>query len=155
MIKRTKKATRDSKPIPPPLFKMDISVDPKSLRTGAEIRHVAQDTEDLNARKTTVRDRLISGGEILAPPRAMHRRCNDAGSNKSSTPSGSLVNPILEDDRKDGRVLDGSTQKEWLDDTEQCLRSVISRFNPAPVSYKCVVDRDADELTVYTVWSAK
>ena len=56
---------------------------------------------------------------------------------------------------KTGRVLDDSAQKEWLDDAEQRLRSIISRIDPVPVSFGYVVERDADGLTIHTVTGLK
>ncbi len=56
---------------------------------------------------------------------------------------------------KSGRILDDSTKKEWLDDAEQRLRSVISRIDPCPVIYGYVAERDADGLTIQTVTGLK
>jgi hypothetical protein len=56
---------------------------------------------------------------------------------------------------KSGRIFDGSTQKEWLDDAEQRLRSVISRIDPCPVIYGYILERDADGLTIQTVTGLK
>jgi hypothetical protein len=61
----------------------------------------------------------------------------------------------LDEDRKVRRILDDSTQKEWLDDAEQRLRNVISSIDPCPVSYGYVLERDADGLTIQTVTRLK
>ena len=63
--------------------------------------------------------------------------------------------PFLRRIEKTGRILDDSTQREWLDDAEQRLRGVISRIDPVPVSYGYVVERDADGLTIRTVTGLK
>ena len=48
--------------------------------------------------------------------------------------------PFLRMIEKMGRILDDSAQREWLDDAEQRLRSVISRIDPVPVSYGYIVE---------------
>lgn len=63
--------------------------------------------------------------------------------------------PFLRTIKDTIRVLDDSTQKEWLDDVEQRLRSVISRIDPVPVSYGYVVERDVHGLTIRTVTGPK
>lgn len=63
--------------------------------------------------------------------------------------------PFLRMIEKTGCILDDSTRKEWLDDAEQRLRSVISRIDPVPVSHGYVVERDADGLTIRTVTPLK
>jgi len=155
MIKRIEKAARKSKPIPPQPLKAESSLDNKSLTTGAEIHHASQDTEDLKARKTAVRGRLISEGKSLHP----RGQCIDLATMqvhiKPRRLREALDIPFWRMIERTGRVLDDSTQKEWLDDAEHRLRSVISRIDPVPVSYGYVVERDAVGLTIHTVTRLK
>lgn len=155
MMKRAKKAARKSKPVPPQLFKTYINLDYESLRTGTEIHHAAQHTEDLKMRETAVQDRLIWEGKSLH-----HReQYSDAAMMqvqiKPRRLREALEIPFWRMIEKTGRVFDDSTQKEWLDDAEQRLRSVISRIDPLPVSHGYVVERDADGLIICTVTGLK
>lgn len=151
MMKDAKKAARKSKSIPPQLLQTDISLDSKSLRTGAEIHRAAQDSEDRPARKTTVRDRMISEGKSLHPRGQLTDASMMQVQIKPRRLREALEIPFWRKVEESGRILDDSTQEEWLDDAEQRLRSVISRINPVPVVYGYVVERDADGLTIHTV----
>ena len=132
----------------------DVDLDDESLRTGPLTHRLAQDTENVEVCKAR-RRRQTRKSESLSPRerytdiatmqvRIKPRRLREA-----------LGIPFMRMIENTGRVLDDSTQKEWLDDAEQRLRSVISRIDPVPVSYGYVVERDADGLTIHTVTGLK
>lgn len=118
---------------------------------GGETHHAAQDTEDLNPREAAVQDRRIWEGKTLHPREQYADTAMTQVQIKPRRLREALEIPFWRMIEKKGRVLDDSTQKEWLDDAEQRLRGVISHIDPIPVISGYVVERDADGLTIRTV----
>jgi hypothetical protein len=132
----------------------DIDLDDDRPAIGTEIHHIAQDAENLNACETR-RDPLIREQESVRP---LERYTNSSTMQLKINPRRlrkALEIPFWRMIKNTGRALDDSTQKEWLDDAEQRLCSVISRIDPVPVSYGYVVERDADGLTIHAVTGLK
>ena len=59
--------------------------------------------------------------------------------------------PFWEKIVKAGGVLDEVTKKEWVDDAERRMRSILLQINPRPMLFGYVLDRVDDVLTLYTV----
>lgn len=132
----------------------EIDLDDDSLRTATEAHRIAQDAENVTARKA-LRGRLIREPESSRP---IERYTDTAMMQVQIKPRRvreALEIPFLRMIEETGRILDESTQKEWLNDAEQRLRSVISRIDPIPVSYGYAAERDVDGLTIRTITGLK
>jgi hypothetical protein len=132
----------------------DIDLDDDRVRGRAVTRRGAPETENLEARAAKQAP-LNRERESLGPPGQYADIATMQVHIKPRRLREALDIPFWRMIEKTGRVLDDSTQIEWLDDAEQRLRSVISRIDPAPVSYGFVVERDADGLTIHTVTGLK
>ena len=132
----------------------DVDLGDESLRTETLTYRIAQDAENTNVRKAR-RRRQFRTSESLPPLEQYTDIATMQVRIKPRRLREPLEIPFWRMIEKMGRVLDDSTQKEWLDDAEQRLRSVISRIDPVPVSYGYVVERDADGLTIHTVTGLK
>ena len=160
-MKTAKRAIRNPKLTPPQLLlsprgtvSSDIDLNDKSLRTRIHTHRIARDTESakvhnaLQARRLPKPKSLSPLGKYIdlatMQVRIKPRRHREA-----------LEIPFWTKIEKSGRILDDSTQKEWLDNAEQRLRSVISRIDPSPLSYGYVVERDAAGLVIHTVTGLK
>jgi len=129
---------------------VNSDVDFEGLRTGTLTQHIAQDAENAKVCKA-LRRRQLRKSESLSP---LERYTDIATMQVRIKPRRfreALEIPFLRMLEKAGSILDDSTQREWLDDAEQRLRSVISRIDPVPVSYGYVVERDAEGLTIRSV----
>lgn len=132
----------------------DIDLDDDRVKGRTEIRRGSPDTESLEAREAQ-QVRLNRKRESLGPLKQYADTATMRVHIKPRCLREALGIPFLRMIEKTGRVLDDSTQKEWLDDAEQRLRSVISRIDPVPVSYGYVAERDANGLTIHTVTGLK
>ena len=132
----------------------DIELADGSLRNGTETNRITQETQSAKVHNA-LRGRRIRKPKSLSPL----GECIDIATMQvritPQRPREALEIPFWTKIGKSGRILDDSTQKEWLDDAEQRLRSVISHTDPCPVSYGYVVERDADGLTIQTVTGLK
>ena len=160
-MKTAKRAIRNPKLIPPQLLpsqretvSSDIDLDDGSLRTDTETYCLTQDTQSTKVHNALGR-RIIRKPKSLPPPEQYIDIATMKVRIKPRRHREALKIPFWTKIEQSGRILDDSTQKEWLDDVEQRLRSVISRIDPCPVSYGYVVERDADGLTIRTVTPLK
>jgi hypothetical protein len=160
-MKTARRAIRKPKLIPPQLLpsqrgtvSSDIDLDDESPRNRIETHRITRVTEGAKVRNAR-RVGLIRAPKSLS---SLERYIEIATMQVRIKPRRhreALEIPFWTKIEKSGRILDDSTQKEWLDDAEQRLRSVISRIDPCPVSYRYVVERDADGLTIQTVTGLK